>query len=97
MAINEDVRLLNPRGTLELCSSLISYDHRTTTVTLAHSSVLDYLSSNDVRESDVRSYYMDSQDVFQALPRRCIHYLMLPAFSSGCCSNQRELIQRLDS
>lgn len=97
VVINEDVRLLNPRGTLELCSSLISYDHRTTTVTLAHSSVLDYLSSKDIRESDVRSYYMDSQDVFQALPRRCIHYLMLPAFSSGCCSNQRELIQRLDS
>jgi len=70
VVINEDVRLLNPRGTLELCSSLISYDHRSTTVTLAHSSVLDYLSSKDIRESDVRSYYMDSQDVFQALPRR---------------------------
>lgn len=97
VVINEEVRLLNPRDTLELCSSLISYDHRTTTVTLAHSSVLDYLSSKDIRESDVRSYYMDSQDVFQALPRRRIHYLMLPASSSGCCSNQRELIQRLDS
>ena len=97
VVINEDVRLLNPKGTLEPCSSLLSYDHRTTAVTLAHSSVLDYLSSNDIRESEVRNYYMDSQDVFQALPRRCIHYLMLPAFSSGCCSNQRELQQRLDS
>lgn len=97
LVINEDVRLLNPRGTLELCSSLISYDNLTTTVTLAHSSVFDYLSSNDIRESEVRSYYMDPQDVFQTLPRRCIHYLMLPAFSSGCCSDEWELEERLDS
>jgi len=95
--INEDVRLLNPKGTLELCSSLISYDHSTTKVTLAHSSVLDCLTSNNIRESDARSFYMDSQDIFQTVPRRCIHYLMLPAFSSGCCSTRGELDERLES
>jgi len=97
IVINEDVRLLNPRGTMELCSSLISYDHSTARVTLAHSSVLDYLISNDIQESDVRRFYMDPIDIFQAVPRRCIHYLMLSAFGTGCCLTEGELVRRLET
>ena len=95
IVINEDVRLLNPRATLELCGSLISYDQRTTRATLAHSSVLDYLRSTDIQQSPVKSFYMDPKDIFQAVTRRCIHYLMLPAFESGCCSTKDKLRQRL--
>ena len=94
VVINDDVRLLNPRSTLELCSSLISYDNSTERITLAHSSVLEYLSSKDIQSSQVRSFYLDSDAAFQAVPRRCINYLMLPAFSSGCCSTGTELGQR---
>lgn len=96
VVINDDVRLLNPKRTLELCSSLISYDNRSTMVTLAHSSVKDYLSSKEIRDSEVRSFYLDPAAAFQAVSTRCINYLMLPAFRSGCCQTETKLNRRFD-
>ena len=93
--INDDIRLLNPRTTLELCSSLISYDNQSMRVTLAHSSVLDYLNSKEIQNNDVRSFYINPNIAYQAIPIRCIRYLMLPAFSSGCCSETQTRKQRL--
>lgn len=95
LIVNEQVRLLNPKGALELCGSLITYDNSSTRVTLAPSSVLDYLTSHDTRKSDVYPFFMSSEEMFQAVPRRCLHYLLMPAFKSGCCSNKTELGERL--
>ena len=97
MVINDDVRLLDPKGTLELCSSLVSYDDSTTRVSLAHSSVLAYLRSQDILNSEVRCFYLSPEAEFQAVPQRCINYLLMPVFRSGCCSTEAELSQRLES
>lgn len=94
--IHDDVRLLDPKDLLGLCSCLISYDDQTTKVTLAHSSVFDYLSSKEIRNSDVSSFYIDRGVTYQAIPTRCIRYIMLPAFASGCCSEPKHLVQRLE-
>lgn len=97
LVINEDVRLLNPKGVLELCSSLISYDSSTTRIVLAHSSVLDYLKSTAIQNSNVKHFYLDPNVTFQVVPQRCIRYLLLPEFSSGCCPTLEELDERLES
>ena len=95
--INDDVRLLNPKGTLELCGSLISYDSNTTGVSLAHSSVLEYLRSKDILDSEAGAFYLDLEVAYHTVPRRCINYLLLPEFRSGCCSTENDLDQRLQN
>ncbi|KAL8826887.1 MAG: hypothetical protein Q9191_003522 [Dirinaria sp. TL-2023a] len=97
MVVNDDARLLNPKSTLELCSSLVSYDNSTTRISLAHSSVLAYLRSQNILDSEVRCFYLSPEAEFQAVPRRCINYLLMPVFRSGCCSTETELSQRLES
>ena len=96
IAIDDEIRLLNPKDLLEVCSSLISFNNHCETIALAHSSVLDYLSSSEIQTSEARQFYLDPEARFQAIPKRCISYLLQPAFSSGCCVDQAEFNQRLD-
>ena len=92
--IREDVRLLRDEVLLKACSSLISYDSSTTQITLAHSSVFAYLTSHDIRLSDVRSFYLNEATAYNSVARRCINYMMLPAFQSGCCPSFMVLRER---
>ena len=93
--ISDEVRLLHPKVPLQICSSLISYNTITRRVTLAHSSVLTYLTSQEIRTSDVCGFYLDIPTAINAVCVRCINYLSLPAFtSSGYCHSRAALTQR---
>jgi len=94
--VNEDMRLLRPEALLRNCSSLISYDTKTTMVTLAHSSVMEYLTSEDIERSGVSGFFLDEESADNDITIRCLTYLLSPAFSSGYCSSQSELAKRLD-
>ena len=91
--IHEDMRLLRDEILVKSCSSLISYDFNTTCISLAHSSVFTYLTSPDIRRSDVSSFYLDAPTAYNSIARRCINYMMLPAFKAGACAESK-LLQR---
>ena len=93
---NEDMRLLRPKSLLSICSSLISYNNVTTMVTLAHSSVQEFLTSQGIQTSDVRHFYLDKVTAHNTISSLCLHYLCLPAFSSGYCTSDAALDERFD-
>ena len=94
--INDDVRLLRPEVLFQICSSLISYNTTTRKVTLAHSSVFAYLTSQGIRTSDVCGFYLDIPNAINAVCIRCINYLSLPTFGSGYCPSRAALAKRFD-
>ena len=95
--ISCDLRLFFPEALLRICSSLISYDHVTTKVTLAHSSVLQYLTSQGIQRSDVREFYLERTIADNDITICCLNYLSLPAFSSGYCSPEEAVVHRFGS
>ena len=89
--IHEDMRLLRDEILLKSCSSLVRYDAKSTCITLAHSSVFTYLTSQEIRYNDVSSFYLDAPTADNSITRRCINYMMLPAFQTGACPDSESL------
>ena len=94
--INDDVRLLRPEILVKLCSRLINFDVLTTSVDLAHSSVYDFLTSEELASSENSYFYLDESECYTSLAKRCINYMMLPAFSSGACTDKVALLKRFE-
>ena len=94
--ISDEQRLLRPDVLFQICSSLISYNTATRRVTLAHSSVFTYLTSQEIRTSDVGGFYLDIPNSINDICIRCINYLSLPAFGSGYCPSWEALAERFD-
>lgn len=92
--INENLRLLQDVDLLEICSSLISYDSEKQYIVLAHSSVWVYLTSEKIRDSDSREFFLDGSWADTILTRKCLRYLCSPAFSTGYCILEEELFDR---
>ena len=93
-AVYEDMRLLRPEDILRSLSSLISYDTVTTRLTLAHSSVVQYLTSHEIENSDVSNFFLDEETAETDITTRCLVYLCSPAFSSGFCPSRKEFAKR---
>lgn len=83
--INDNIRLLQDVDLLEICSSLISYDSDKQHIVLAHSSVFTYLTSEKIRDSDTREFFLDESSADTILTCKCLKYLCSPAFSTGYC------------
>ena len=94
--IHKDMRLLQDEILLKSCSSLISYDAKSTCMTLAHSSVFIYLTSSEIKHSDVSSFYLDAPTAYNSITRRCINYMMIPAFRIGACADWESIQQRFE-
>ena len=93
--ISQDMRLLQPRTLLQSLSSLISYNAKTSEINLAHSSVLDYLTSDDLHRSDSSVFFLNEKTAEMELATACLNYLLHPAFDSGYCSSCNEFTDRL--
>ena len=92
--VDEDARLLQPEDLLQVCSSLVSYDTKDDTVVLAHSSVLDYLTSQQIKDSEAREFYLDPYLAHTTLARQCVSYLCSPAFQNGYCTSETDFYSR---
>lgn len=92
--VDEDARLLQPEDLLQVCSSLVSFDTKEYTVVLAHSSVLDYLTSQQIKESEAREFYINPDSAHTTLARQCVNYLCSPKFQDGYCTSKRDLYNR---
>ena len=103
-SITNDDRLRNPEEILRACGSLISctspYQHNDPGlghgyVMLGHSSVREYLTSKNLRDSSLSMFYFDPQTSDTVISRFCLNYLLQPALSSGCCRSHNALSARL--
>ena len=92
--VDEDARLLQPEDLLQVCSSLVSFDTKENTVVLAHSSVLEYLTSVKIKESEAREFYLDPASADTSLARQCVSYLCSPKLQSGYCIRVTDLVYR---
>lgn len=92
--VDDDVRLLRKETLLEICGSLVRYNSVTTEVTMAHSSVYEFLTSDTIEKSNTRYFHLNANTAENSVTRRCIEYMCLPAFSSGCCADKKELTKR---
>ncbi|MCJ1329687.1 hypothetical protein MMC10_006367 [Thelotrema lepadinum] len=99
--ITNDDRLRSPEELLRACGSLIScYDTngpgvQTGYVTLGHSSVREYLTSENLKDSSLSMFYFDPQTSDTVISRLCLNYLLQPALSSGCCRSPKALSSRI--
>jgi hypothetical protein len=94
--LSEDDRLLNPEDILHICQSLVSYNAETGLVTLAHSSVPMYLTSQQIQASPASFFYLDpavSQDI---ITRKCLTYLLYDDFARGYLNDKDKIDQRFD-
>lgn len=83
----EESRLNDPRDILSLGSSLLSVTE-TGHVKLAHLSVLDYLQSTEIQDSDVSVFKMSPGSANSELAMSCLSYLSLDSLSSGPVGSQ---------
>ena len=92
--VDEDARLLQPEDLLQVCSSLVSFDTDESTVVLAHSSVLEYLTSEQIKDSEAQEFYLDPASADTSLARQCVSYLCSPKLESGYCIRKTDLNYR---
>ena len=92
----EDTHLQLPNDLLEVCGSLISYTPTThgNYLTLGHSSVSVYLTSEALRYSPVRTFYFDNGSANTIMSRLCLSYLLRPQFRAGYCEELSAWIGR---
>ena len=92
--VDENARLLQPEDLLSTCSSLVHIDSKKDMIALAHSSVLLYLISDQIRTSDVHDFYIDPSTAHTTLTRKCVSYLCDKKLESGYCTGPEELEER---
>ena len=94
--INDDVRLLQKDIIVSTCGRLLSYDPSTTIITLLHSSVFQFLLSADLARSEASRFGLHPAHLLDPMARRCMNYMMLPAFASGSCPESSSLSNRMN-
>ena len=92
--MDADARLLQPEDFIKLCSSLLRYDASMRTVMVAHSSVYEYLVSDEIRSSDASCFALDPATCNAHITENCLLYLLLRAFSGGYCGSPDGLFDR---
>lgn len=80
--LDEEMMLVPPHILLHICQGLITQG-KTKHVSLAHSSVRDFLTSDWIRSSRVKYFSLDPTTADLTIMRRCIEYLCLDNFKGG--------------
>lgn len=79
---------------LRNCRMLIHYNAESGYATLAHSSVQQFLTSEQCKSSPVGMFYFDESEDLCALSCLVVDYLNMPCFASGQCASKGERDRR---
>jgi hypothetical protein len=93
--LDEDMMLLPPNVLLHISQGLITIDE-SGHVSLAHSSVNEFLTSDWIRESPVAYFSLDALTANSMIVRRCLTYLCLENFKSGYAPSVDKHFSRLE-
>jgi hypothetical protein len=77
----DDRSLFDPYLVLEVCRGLVEMDPKTEIVTVAHTSVREFLHSPTMPDKSSNKYFIDSAISIPLLLERCLYYLQLPRFT----------------
>ena len=77
--LDEGKRLTHPKDILDICGSLLDYNEKQKTVTLAHHSVKTYLITNP--QNSASYFKIDPQEGHRAISLLCITYLSFEDFA----------------
>ncbi|KAJ5614448.1 hypothetical protein N7528_008102 [Penicillium herquei] len=83
--LDEDMMLVPPHILLDLCQGFIAQD-KSGYVTLAHSSIKDFLTSDWIKSSRVSYFSLDPATATSVMMQKCLAYLCLDNFKSGYAS-----------
>ncbi|KAF7593223.1 hypothetical protein BBP40_011764 [Aspergillus hancockii] len=92
--LDGECRLFDPTVILKICQGLAIYDERTSVITLAHSSVPAYLTSEAIRHSPAAFYSLKEDEAARCIYQKCLTYLMFHTFRKPC-SDAYSLKKRL--
>ncbi|RAK99927.1 uncharacterized protein BO80DRAFT_465655 [Aspergillus ibericus CBS 121593] len=93
--LDDDCRLINPDVILEICQGLVVFDDANSIVTLAHSSVKAFLTSDAIQHGPAAFFALKEIEATRHIFHKCLTYLMFDAFQVPCGS-QRQLEERID-
>lgn len=93
--LDEDMMLFPPKILLNISQGLITID-ATGHVSLAHSSVKHFLTSEWIRTSNVNCFSLDPTTANSTIMRRCLTYLCLDNFKWGYVPTTDESYARLE-
>ncbi|KAE8381438.1 hypothetical protein BDV26DRAFT_278821 [Aspergillus bertholletiae] len=84
--LDDECRLYSPTVILKICQGLVAYDEVTSVITLAHSSVKAFLTSDAIRQGPAAYYSLQEVDATRCIFQKCLTYLMFDAFQKPCQS-----------
>jgi ankyrin repeat protein len=91
--LDPDALLNNPEDLIEICGSLVEINRDTGTISLAHFTVKEYLTSH-LRNGKHADYFVDVMRANFRLAKLCVTYLSFEAFRDGPCDTKQEYVQR---
>ncbi|KAJ5289055.1 hypothetical protein N7478_002085 [Penicillium angulare] len=91
--LDEDMMLVPAHVLLDICQGLITQD-QSGYVTLAHSSIKEFLTSDWIKGSHVSYFSLNPHTSNARITRKCLVYLCLDNFKSGYTSRQ-EIFRRI--
>lgn len=97
--VNDSDRLLvgMTESLLAKCRILINYDTGNKLVSLAHSSVRDFLMSDACRTSGAHSFHLDADESCTSLACLAVSYLNLESLAAGPCTSEADYFERLEN
>ena len=78
-ALDEGKCLTHKKDILDICGSLLNYNEKTRTVTLAHHSVKTYLTTNP--QNNARFFKLDAREAHRDISLLCLTYLSFEHFT----------------
>jgi hypothetical protein len=93
-SLDEDCRLFDSTVILRICQGLVVYDGMTSVISLAHSSVHTFLTSDAIRQGPAAFYSLQKDEAARRIYRTCLTYLMFDTFRRPC-SGPASLNKRL--
>lgn len=92
--LDDECKLCDKKAILYICQGLVSYDEKTTIITLAHSSVQAYLTSDLIKHGCAAFFSIDETEATRNIFEKCLTYLGFKGFDHPC-QHKPTLNQRL--
>ncbi|PYI04395.1 putative ankyrin repeat-containing protein [Aspergillus sclerotiicarbonarius CBS 121057] len=92
--LDDEYRIFNPDAVLEICQGLVVFDEANSVVTLAHSSVKTFLTSDAIQHGPAAFFALEETEATRHIIQKCLTYLMFDAFQAPC-ANHRQMKERI--
>ncbi len=82
--LDDDLRFENPELLIDISHGLLEYDPSSQTVSLGHSSIKAFLTSDWIKSSAASDFAFDEESAHKVVWNTCLAYLSFSRFQGGC-------------